>query len=322
MMNNKSGSLVISLDFEMFWGMRDKHTIASYGNNIKNEHNVIPQILALFQKYKIHATWAIVGFLFCANKDEIVQTTPEFTPTYQNEALNPYPYIQKIGFNINDDPYHYVGNLIELIKNTPNQEISTHTFSHYYCLEAGQSINQFNSDLDSAINIAKKYNIDIKSIVFPRNQYNDVYLAECQKRGICIYRGNEDHFAYRSYNAAGNTKFKRIFRLFDAYINLSGHHTYKITNKNGLVNVSSSRFLRPFLPRLKWLEWLKLRRIYKSMEYAAKNNEVFHLWWHPHNFGSNITENLLNLEKILQYYAVLESKYGMQSSSMSDCINN
>jgi hypothetical protein len=54
------------------------------------------------------------------------------------------------------------------------------------------------------------------------------------------------------------------------------------------------------------------------MTYAAKRGEVFHLWWHPHNFGINQKENLKFLNSILQHYTFLKEKYGFESLSMND----
>lgn len=56
------------------------------------------------------------------------------------------------------------------------------------------------------------------------------------------------------------------------------------------------------------------------MLYAAKNNENFHLWWHPHNFGINIEENMKNLEDLLKYYTYLNKKYKMKSKNMKELI--
>jgi hypothetical protein len=57
------------------------------------------------------------------------------------------------------------------------------------------------------------------------------------------------------------------------------------------------------------------------MTYAAKNGLTFHLWWHPHNFGINISENFCFLEKILLHYQQLKEKYGFQSMNMSGLAN-
>jgi hypothetical protein len=54
------------------------------------------------------------------------------------------------------------------------------------------------------------------------------------------------------------------------------------------------------------------------MEYAAKKNKIYHLWWHPHNFGANMEKNLQQLQLILQHYEKLNKIYGMQSYNMCD----
>ena len=72
------------------------------------------------------------------------------------------------------------------------------------------------------------------------------------------------------------------------------------------------------MPLLSFLEPLRLRRIKKSMTYAAKRGEIFHLWWHPHNFGVNQEQNFENLTEILKHFKALEKEYGMQSASMRD----
>src|SRR5690606_15080016 len=120
--------------------------------------------------------------------------------------------------------------------------------------------------------------LELKSIVFPRNQYNPEYIKVCLEEGITSYRGNENSWIYKPAATGDEGMFKRAFRLLDSYINISGHHTYKIERPkhNQLVNIPSSRFLRPYSPGLKWFEPLKLQRIKRSMTHAARENEMFH----------------------------------------------
>ena len=54
------------------------------------------------------------------------------------------------------------------------------------------------------------------------------------------------------------------------------------------------------------------------MKHAAKEKLVFHLWWHPHNFGSNIQKNMRNLVLLLDYYEYLARKYGLESKNMKE----
>lgn len=52
------------------------------------------------------------------------------------------------------------------------------------------------------------------------------------------------------------------------------------------------------------------------MTHAAKKNLVYHLWWHPHNFGRNTERNIKMLDSILEHYAYLNKKYGFGSITM------
>ena len=57
------------------------------------------------------------------------------------------------------------------------------------------------------------------------------------------------------------------------------------------------------------------------MEFAAKHNGVFHLWWHPHNFSNNSIKNMNNLIEILKYYQYLNEKYNFKSYNMMEISN-
>ena len=106
----------------------------------------------------------------------------------------------------------------------------------------------------------------------------------------------------------------------DSYVNLTGFHCYDVEEikKSKPYNIPSSRFLRPYHSRLFFLEKLKLNRIKDAMTHAAKHNLVYHLWWHPHNFGINLDENINMLIKILSHYKYLNEKYRFESVTMEN----
>jgi hypothetical protein len=85
-----------------------------------------------------------------------------------------------------------------------------------------------------------------------------------------------------------------------------------------LINVPGSWFLRPYSHKLRFLEWMKLRRIKNAMTYAAKNGKLYHLWWHPHNFGKNQDQNFKNLTEILEHFTYLQKEYEMESMNMQE----
>lgn len=320
-MINNTGKLIISLDFELRWGLRDHGHSNETNKSILGVWEVIPKMLNMFHKYEVKATFAVVGFLFAANKTEILKFSPEPKPKYINQKLSPYSgYLNLIGEDEQCDKYHFASELVNKIKHNTNHEIATHTFSHYYCLEEGQTKESFEADLLSAIEIAKNHGIKIKSIIFPRNQVNEFYLSICQKYGITSYRGNEKAWYYRAERRIDETLFKRVFRLIDSYINISGHNCYppQGIGNSDISNIPSSRFLRPYSPKFKYIENLRLKRITKSMDFAAKEGLIYHLWWHPHNFGINQNENFYILEKILTHYKHLHTKFGFQSTTMRE----
>ena len=63
---------MVSLDFELLWGVRDHADRDSYGRNVLGGREAIPRMLDLFAAHEIHATWATVGMLFCESRDELL----------------------------------------------------------------------------------------------------------------------------------------------------------------------------------------------------------------------------------------------------------
>lgn len=315
----EKGHFVISLDFEIYWGVRDVVELSNYKNNLLGVRKAIPAMLNLFSKYNITTTFATVGFLFFNDKKELLDGLPTNIPEYTNELISPYKgHFNLVGENEKEDLLHFGSSLIEKIRQY-RQEIGCHTFSHYYCLEDGQTIEDFKADLQAAKKVAAKRGIALKSFVFPRNQYNQAYLNICKEEGITSFRGNEKSKLFSAKNHGRSTAYRRPFRLMDAYFNLSGYNCYNTGDmiSSEPVNIPASRFLRPWSKKLAFLDGLRLKRITNSMTHAAKNKLVYHLWWHPHNVGINIPENMAFLEKILLHYKQLSAQYGFTSSSMA-----
>ena len=312
------GALVISLDFELHWGVRDKRTIdGTYRENLLGARQAIPQMLDLFEEFGVAATWATVGFLFAKNRQERDEFSPALRPQYKNPKLDPYS--ESTGDNEDDDPMHYASSLIARVASTPKQEIATHTFSHYYCQEPGESREAFAADIASAMAIGRRYGFDIRSIVFPRNQFRPGYETVLKEAGITCYRGNEPNWMYRPRPRGEETLAVRAPRLIDGYISLSGRKYVRweeIAQSSGTHDVRASMFLRPYATQRKGLEPVRLRRIAGGIRAAAKNRGIFHLWWHPHNFGRNIPENLEFLRSVLKVFAEQRQVHGMQSLSM------
>jgi hypothetical protein len=312
----RTGNFVISLDYELMWGVRDHATRESYGPNVVGGRAAIPVMLELFQRRGIKATWAIVGALLCESKDELLARA--------ERAGAAIPRLEDIGPDERRDPFHFGASLARMIVSSPGQEIGTHTFSHRCALEPGETPGNFAADVSSAITQLREMGIGCKSIVFPRNQYDSPHLATCRALGLSHFRGNEANWFYAPAPGKEQTKLRRLCRLIDSYINLSGPNLSRpdADRKAPLVNVASSRFLRPFSERLSPFDGLRVRRIERAMQEAAATGATFHLWWHPENFGKHLSENIAILNKVLDQFQRLRDKYGMQSRAMHEIGDN
>lgn len=297
---------------------------SSYRQYFLNTRLVIPEMLRAFHQHETHVTWAAVGLLFHETKSELMASMPFLKPSLLHEKLSAYRYIDQIGIGDSEaeDPFHYGLSLIRQIKNTPYQEIGSHTFAHYYACEGGQTAEQFRADLQSAKRAASKQGIELKSLVFPRNQVNEAYLKICYEEGFQSIRTNPTDWFWQIESTQSESMWKRLNRGADAYFNTGNKKSYPLSSievKEGMpLSFPASRLLRPYSARQLFLNRFKIRRIVNEMEEAARSKEVYHLWWHPHNFGNYPQESMEGLNRILKHYQHLKEKYGMESCTMAE----
>jgi len=317
-----AGTFTISLDFELYWGVHDQRSLTSYGRDLLGARDAIPRMLVLFDRYGVRCTWATVGLLFFDRKAELMEYLPEPRPRYANPALSPYPRLGQIGPNERQDPYHYGLSLIEQIRDCPGQEIGTHTFSHYFCMERGetedgQNVVTFRADMQAARRAAERLGITPRSLAFPRNQYRADYLEACRASGIEVIRGTHPSWMFQAQRPGDEGLVKRACRMSDDYLPISHEDCLQPQAMDGgLIDVRSSRFLRPTSRRLRPFEPLRLGRITRGLTRAAKSGTIYHLWWHPHDFGAEPDHSLKFLERVLQHFRHLSQLYGMRSSTM------
>lgn len=312
-----TGYLVISLDFELAWGVFDVMDPNKRKPYFRQTRDIIPEILRLFRENNIQATWATVGMLFNKSWEEWEANIPAVLPGYKKRELSAYKFGESVK-STSSEEYCFAPKLIQQIAQTPGQELATHTYSHYYCLEEGQTAESFDKDLEKAVAVASNLNVKLTSLVFPRNQFAPDYLKVCHKHGIENVRSNPESWYWR--DAASNSVLDKLGRTGDAYLDFgkkSYPHTHLIKKTNQPLEQKASRFLRP-VEGNKTLRKLKLKRIRSEMELAAKNGQIYHLWWHPHNFGDHPEESMTDLRNLINHFTEMKSKYNFQSKNMAE----
>lgn len=310
----EQGKFILSLDFELFWGFGgfERNFLNGYKGNVQNALRALDEILKICEKYGVKVTIAYVGAMRLSSREQFLNDY--LSASFSNEALSSHSLISVFSDLVSEDLL-FCKDKIDSLGRNPMVELASHTFSHYYCLEQGQTSEEFSRDLE----YGHRLNGVMSSIIFPRNQVSEEYLKICEEYGFTHYRGFTPDWLWKPEASSSRYSIKGLLRLLDTYFPITGNRTYKIPeHRGGIINIPSSIFLRPYNKRLSFLESLKVHRIKHSMKVAAKKGECFHLWWHPHNFGANMKENLRQLEQICQTYKELNQQYNYDSVFMRE----
>lgn len=308
---------VISLDFELHWGRFDKVAIAGNERYYLHARDAVPRLCREFEAYDIAATWAAVGMLFAENTEELHAYSPIEKPNYHNNLFSAYHWL---GSQHVDPRMLFAPDLIKEVLRTPNQELGSHTFAHYYTREKGQCSDAFRGDLQAAQKISRdKFNIGLTSLVFPRNQYDSASISIAAEEGFDAVRSNPNDWYWRDPH--DEKLLKKVFRTGDTVLPLGRKSSYPASlilppDRKMPFNVAASRFFRPYQGYMPVLNRWKIDRIKREMTRAAQLGEVYHLWWHPHNHGHHFERTFEELRMILEHYQFLKDTMGMVSVGM------
>src|SRR4030042_4689221 len=286
------GIFILSLDMELAWGTRgEKKLMGHYAK----ERQIIDSLLFLFEKYRIKATWAMVGHLFLDNCRPI-------NGVNHPEIVRPnYKWLKGDWFdidpasNIEKTPEWYGKDIVYKILNCRvAQEIGCHTFSHISVGEPGCAADAFDSVLKVCRNLSWHQGVGLKSFVFPKNMIG--HLKTLQENNFLCFRGvNKNWYKYFP------EKLKMIAHAIDNYFILPAPAVSPIQEK-GIWNLAGSYF---YVHKSGWARFLPVSfRVAKSkagIKKAVQQCKVFHLWFHPFNLASSPEELLAGLEKIFAY---------------------
>ena len=295
-MDKKQGIFTISLDTELAWGMFDKVDVEKKREEYLKTREVIDELLDLFEKYNISATWAVVGHLFldrCKKENGIKHPDlkrPDYD-WYDKDWFHEDP-----ATNIEENPIWYGKDILKKIKNTePKQDIGSHSFSHLIYSKSGEKVVE--DDLRKTVDLAEQEGVDMNSFVFPRNEAG--HLNMIKKFGFKIYRCKNNSWFEKNNKLPES--IKKIFRLFEEFLSITPP-VAKIKNKSGLIEVGGSQIYRSYDFPWNFLSVSsRIKRARKGIDKVAREGGIYHLWFHPFNLVKNKKDLIEGIEEILKY---------------------
>jgi len=261
----KNPIFILSLDLELGWGFilnqRDRilNLLKKDPQKIREK---IKNLIKLFEKYNIPATWGVVGHLFLDPKerDELINET---LPQFQECWLNWENYCQ-----LTPQTLYFGRDIIkEILASVVKQEIGLQGFFHIPFRSCSQKVAE--AEIRLGKEAASKFGINPKTFIFPKNMVDKIDVL--RENGFQIYRGKT------SGHLEGNENFfiQKVNALISRFIILP----VSVLNKNGLFEIAGSmEFYDRRIPAS------LVQRAEFGLNFAIATNRIFHLWFHPWSF--------------------------------------
>jgi peptidoglycan/xylan/chitin deacetylase (PgdA/CDA1 family) len=289
------GSLCISIDVELAWGIWDKPSAAYHARCAEREAAIVDALVALFERHRISATWAIVGRLLELD-DAAAATTSHGARIW------------------------YAPELVERVRGarTP-QDIGSHSYAHVYF--GATSREALRADLAAARRVHDRHRLPFVSFVFPRNQVAHIDLL--REAGVRVFRSVDHgwHAAVRQRLGAGAGRFAnladKMLPIPPAVVHPIIHHV----DGEDVVELPSSMLLmaRNGLRRAVHPASV-VAKARLGLAAARRTGGAFHLWFHPSNFYYDMERQLASLGDIVEAAARMREAGQIEIRPMSSFV--
>jgi len=287
------GVFVLSIDTELMWGSLHRMSPAEFEAKNGQLRDVIRRLLALLDRYKVAATWALVGHLFLDSCERGADGRAHPELARPNYDWYPYDwYRQDPCTDLATDPLWYGADVVELVRSaSTGHEIGSHSFGHIVFGDPGCPPAAARDDTEAWLAAAQGRGVQGTSFVFPRNRIG--HLDIIAAAGFRCYRG------YRM-----PAKRRVPDRAADAMREVLGapaRASWPSTDASGLLEIPGTM---PFLvPSGRLRRWVSVdARVAKAkggIRRAVRQRAVFHMWFHPMDLAQESEERFAGVEKIL-----------------------
>lgn len=254
--------LVISLDTELAWGsiMCSNGVPSMLLSDTRNARGAIDNLLGIFHKYNIPATWAIVGHLFLVHCETEGNVPHMNMPRFKEDWYSFDPCS-----SILEAPLYYGTDIVEKILSNPvKHEIGCHSFSHVRFSECSREVAD--AEIKESIKLARQFGITFESFVFPENMLGHIDVLK--ENGFKIYRG-------RSLTRSNPTQ-SPVCRKPRAFIDMVAPKVVEPIWKDGIWEIPSSGMFTEVRFPYGTQIWCR-----QGIKRAISKSKVFHVWLHP-----------------------------------------
>lgn len=269
------GAFSLSIDLELLWGVWDHVTAADTRACAELERTIVARLLAMFRTHELPVTWAIVSRLL--------------DDSHGFDGLR------------GDSSCWYAPDLIEAIREDPvDHEIATHGYGHIYFGES--SAEEVRRDLLQAKAVHEDLGLAFSSLVFPRNQV--AHLDIVAEVGVEVFRSQDagvlDTVTHRA------PALRPLVNLIDKALPAAPPVVRPVRREHGLIELPSSLLLigRNGLRRVVTPTAMRTK-LRAGLDRAAETGQLFHLWFHPSNFYTQLESQMAVLDSALAAAAEL-----------------
>ena len=308
----EKGAFLLSIDTELAWGSVHNGTFRGRFGHYEKTREVIKRLLQLQEEYEIRATWAVVGHLFLdhCQADRGVKH-PEITrPSYDwfdGDWFDADPCGET-----GTDPFWYGPDIVKQIQDCRvSQEIGCHGFSHMIVGDEGCSRSCFDSDIQACVDQAEEWGVALKSFIFPRNRVG--HLDVLAEKGFNSYRGVTPAWFTRFPG-----RLQQLARLVDSVVPVPPP-VVSPQRSGDLWDLPASYF---YPHRDGWAKnipvSIAVRKSRLGLERAARQQSIFHLWFHPFNLASDPDGLLKGLAQVFERVKRLRDAGKLTNPTMGD----
>jgi peptidoglycan/xylan/chitin deacetylase (PgdA/CDA1 family) len=297
-------AFVVSIDVEMSWGQIHR---PERDYTFPDEREQMSRLLDVFDDYGVPATWAFVGHLLldgCSRDGgdahpELVR--PDYN-WFEGDWLAADPCT-----SVSEAPTWYAPDLLDQVAaRRVGHEIGSHSFTHLIAGDPGCSEDAFRSDLRRCREESDRHGLELRSFIFPRNQYGHEHvLAE---EGFTTYRGR------RADPHAGSSGVARRARGATEMVAPTRKSAVVPVSEHGIWNLPAT-YLHDVGDPKRYP--VKIAQAKRRLRQAVTHRGLFHLWFHPHNVQHEPERWFDGLGQLLGRVSTLRAEGKLETLTMA-----